>query len=606
MVQANLLHKKKKLITQFTLLITFTVIITLILTGFLFAYMISDSLTQEYKDRMFQDSNTTMEDISDSIDIIDSIYPLIVSNDSLYNFMNQTSQITSQSTSQVTVMEKQMTSILIMNNIWALSYLESVYIYTRNNTIHVAKSDTASKQQENLAVYSQLDSSSSSLSLHTLKDSNSLYFVRKIFNNDTGRSIGTIIITVNRDEWINSLSKNIYPGWFIFLYNDDFELLTQHDSELTSQDISDLKNALKPTLVFSTIKINSKDYLTLSNKSSKLDITATVISPNSQITTKVTTVLRSYLIFASIIIFITVLITLGISRVMTHPIKVLIGYINRISQGNYSEKIRGLDTYEEFYSLELAINNMLDQIHSYHDNILEQNLLLKNSEIKALQEQINPHFLFNVLNTLAWKAEMSDNKEVYQMTIAIGEMLKGTIVQKNSFEIAVSDELKYVGFYNYLQKMRFEDRIHIDFQIDEGIDNCKIPCFSVQTLVENAYTHGLEPKETKGELAIIIRKDGDYVSVTVQDNGVGFKKLPDFSDVMNEDADATNAMSYSKKEARGEDINTDAPLVAHTHVGLRNLNKRLYLMYGAESIMHAESVANVRTAISFKIPYAEI
>lgn len=602
MVQANLLHKKKKLITQFTLLITFTVIITLILTGFLFAYMISDSLTQEYKDRMFQDSNTTIEDISDSIDTIDSIYPLIVSNDSLYNFMNQTSQ----TISQVTVMEKQMASILIMNNIWALSYLESVYIYTSNNTIHVSKSDTANNQQENLSVYSQLDSSSSSLSLQTLKNSNSLYFVRKIFNYDTGRSIGTMIITVNRDEWINSLSKNIYPGWFIFLYNDDFELLTQHDSELTSQNIAELKNSLKPTLVFNKIKINSKDYLTLSNKSPKLDITATVISPNSEITTKVTTVLRSYLIFASIIIIITVLITLGISRVMTHPIKVLIRYINRISQGNYSEKIRGLDTYEEFYSLELAINNMLDQIHSYHDNILEQNLLLKNSEIKALQEQINPHFLFNVLNTLAWKAEMSNNKEVYQMTIAIGEMLKGTIVQKNSYEIAVSDELKYVGFYNYLQKMRFEDRIHIDLQIDEGIDNCKIPCFSVQTLVENAYTHGLEPKETNGELVIIIRKDGDYVSVTVQDNGVGFKKIPDFSNILNDDDDATSSMSSSKKEVRGKDINTDAPLVAHTHVGLRNLNKRLYLMYGAESIMYAESVPNVRTAISFRIPYTEI
>ena len=96
------------------------------------------------------------------------------------------------------------------------------------------------------------------------------------------------------------------------------------------------------------------------------------------------------------------------------------------------------------------------------------------------------------------------------------------------------------------------------------------------------------------------------MSVTVQDNGVGFKKIPDFSNVLNDDDDATSSMSSSKKEVRGKDINTDAPLVAHTHVGLRNLNKRLYLMYGAESIMYAESVPNVRTAISFRIPYTEI
>ena len=86
------------------------------------------------------------------------------------------------------------------------------------------------------------------------------------------------------------------------------------------------------------------------------------------------------------------------------------------------KKINGLEKYSEFNELQTAINNMLDQIHSYHDNILEQRLLLKDSEIKTLQSQLNPHFLFNVLNTLTWKAEMTDNSEISQMVIAIGEI----------------------------------------------------------------------------------------------------------------------------------------------------------------------------------------
>ena len=137
----------------------------------------------------------------------------------------------------------------------------------------------------------------------------------------------------------------------------------------------------------------------------------------------------------------------------------MINYVNRIAQGDYSGNINGLEKYEEFYSLQLSVNNMLDEIHSFHEDITEQKLLLKDSEIRALQSQINPHFLFNVLNAIAWKAEMSDNNEIYDMTIALGELLKATVKSKNDFAIPLSEELKYVKFYSYLQRIRFEDRI---------------------------------------------------------------------------------------------------------------------------------------------------
>ena len=120
----------------------------------------------------------------------------------------------------------------------------------------------------------------------------------------------------------------------------------------------------------------------------------------------------------------------------------MIHNINKISHGNYSEKVSGLEEYEEFYALQVAINDMLDQIHAYHDNVLEQNISLKTAEIKALQSQLNPHFIFNVLNTLAWKAEMSDNSELSQMAIAIGEIFKATTAYRNSQYISIAEELK--------------------------------------------------------------------------------------------------------------------------------------------------------------------
>ena len=287
-----------------------------------------------------------------------------------------------------------------------------------------------------------------------------------------------------------------------------------------------------------------------------------------------------------IIIFIVLLISFAISRYITKPVGTMIHNINKISHGNYSEKVSGLEEYEEFYAIQVAINDMLDQIHAYHDNVLEQNISLKTAEIKALQSQLNPHFIFNVLNTLAWKAEMSDNSELSQMAIAIGEIFKATTAYRNSQYISIAEELKFVKFYIYLQQMRFEDKISVTFDIDKDLDDINIPCFCVQTLVENAYVHGLEPKDTNGHLTISIKKDNEnkFLLINIIDDGVGFEKIPKF--------DINVASKGTTSEAVG----------SRPHIGLKNLNRRLFLMYGEDAVLHIESIPEVRTAISFKIP----
>lgn len=135
------------------------------------------------------------------------------------------------------------------------------------------------------------------------------------------------------------------------------------------------------------------DYLTLSNKLRKVDISATIMAPKSQISRQVNGVLNSYIIVVILIVVLVVMIAFAISRYITRPIGTMINSIKQISNGNYSEKVTGLEEYEEFYYLQVAINDMLDQIHSYHDNVLEQNISLKTAEIKALQSQLNPHFI---------------------------------------------------------------------------------------------------------------------------------------------------------------------------------------------------------------------
>lgn len=430
------LNKRKSLTVQTSLLIILVITVALVISTMLFYYKADMELTVHYRDQMFQESNITMNALSDNIDSIDSIYRLLISNDTIYGFMTSSSK----KPSDYIAAEKQMTSILILNNIWEKNYLRSVYVYTNNKKkFYVSKEDNIITTEENAAVYRNLTEPSPTLTLHTLDTSNDLYFVRTIYNISSGEVIGTMIITINQKEWVNMLTRNITKGWHILMYNNNFETISDYNyDDKSKENIENLKESLDyyNDTVFHQVNFQSMDYLTLSNKLRKVDISATIMAPKSQISRQVNEVLNSYIIVVILIVVLVVMIAFAISRYITRPIGTMINSIKQISNGNYSEKVTGLEEYEEFYYLQVAINDMLDQIHSYHNNVLEQNISLKTAEIKALQSQLNPHFIFNVLNTLTWKAEMSDKHE----TNSIGSLATVTASSENSSDSRWDDQ----------------------------------------------------------------------------------------------------------------------------------------------------------------------
>lgn len=191
---------------------------------------------------MFQESNTTMNVLSDNIDTIDSIYRLLVSSDTIYSFMASSSR----TPSDYIATEKQMTSLLILNNLWEKSYLESVYVYTNyNKRFYVSKNDNMIKREENAAVYRNLTEPSPTLTLHALDGSDDLYFVRTIYNLSSGDVLGTMIVTLNQKSWVNMLTQNISKGWHILMYNNSFETISDYNYDVTSKDrIEALKKSL--------------------------------------------------------------------------------------------------------------------------------------------------------------------------------------------------------------------------------------------------------------------------------------------------------------------------------------------------------------------------
>lgn len=547
---------KKSLRSYITFIITGIIALALLVSGILFYMQTSRTLKGIYQNQMLQQLDTTMNQINEQVSLIDSLYSLFMSNNLIYDSL----ETDAPGSDNITAVEKQMTYLLITNYVWKEKFINSVSIYANNgNTYRVSTSDSLTSSFMEQEVYQKTDKKYPSLVILTpgQEANDTLYFVRNIFSSNTGHPIATMIISIDGAAWMEYLGSSLGKEWFIYLYNEELELFSNPGSSAS---------------------LNMENYLTASGKLNNLDLSAVVVAPKAELQSKLSASLQAYLLIMLLIIFLVLLSAFALSKAFTYPIMRMIGHVNRIAQGHYDESIPATDIYEEFISLTSAFNHLLNQINAYHADNLEKQLLIKNAEIQALQSQINPHFLFNILNTLAWKAQMSDNQELYQMTISIGELLKANVVSNSSSFIPLKEELRYIKCYIYLQKMRFEDKIKVSFDIDASLHDLPVPYFCIQSLVENSFVHGLEPKKGNGKLLVSIQKEKECVEISVQDDGIGFDKIPDLTNIQSSREDA------------------------HTHVGLRNLDRRLFLLYGENARLKITSTPNVITLVAFQIP----
>ena len=550
--------KAKSLRSYAAFMFTGITALALAVTGVFFYAHTARTLRETYQEQMFQQLNNTMSQIGEQVELMDSLYPLFMSNTLIYDSL-ETSSADSYST---TAIERQMTYLLITNYAWKENFIDSVTIYSKGGqTYRVSTVDDPEDTRCVKEIYRDVDKKRPSLQLiRSEEKSGSLYFTRNIFSSSTGDPIATMIISVNGPAWVDYLSRAIDDDWSIFLYNEDFEL-----SSLPGQ----------------SAPFDEREYLTVSEKLDDLDLSAVVVAPRQELQQKLSETLRTYLAVIVFVSAVTLLAAYVLSKVFTRPVMRMIDYVTRISEGHYEESIPATEMYDEFNALTDAFNHLLREINAYHADQLEKQMLLKNAEIQALQSQINPHFLFNTLNTLAWKAQMADNPELYQMVISLGALLKTNILSKSSSYISLEEELRCIKFYIYLQQMRFEDKITVNFDLAPGLQKMQIPCFCLQSLVENAFEHGLEPKKGSGELLISICREDSAVRFSVRDDGVGFTDIPDL-----------DAIQPSAKDS-------------HTHIGLRNLDRRLYLLYGEMARLHIVSEPDVSTEVSFRIPLSK-
>ena len=292
---------------------------------------------------------------------------------------------------------------------------------------------------------------------------------------------------------------------------------------------------------------------------------------------------RLYMSVGCIALVAAVMAILILVRQINDSVNQVVDGIKVIQAGNLNVKIN-VRYHDEIGGIAENINIMADQIKNLIHEVKDVTVKQKNAEIRALEAQINPHFLYNTLDSINWMAIENNQYEISKMIRNLGIILRYSVDESNSI-VSVDRVEDWLEKYIYLQQMRFENKFDFKINVDEKVKNKKIHKLLLQPFIENAILHGLKEKEGCGTLCVDISMSSDekMLNIIIEDNGKGMSK--------------TEKDHYNDMEK--------AVLDDGRSIGLHNVFSRIRMYYGEEAVWNITSIPEMGTVITLKLPVIE-
>lgn len=285
-----------------------------------------------------------------------------------------------------------------------------------------------------------------------------------------------------------------------------------------------------------------------------------------------------YILMAIVLVIAALLFSRFMARSITLPIQKLRDSMKQVQEGDFSVSDVVVNSKNEIGSLTKSFDVMTHRIQDLMEQNIHEQEQKRKSELKALQSQINPHFLYNTLDSIIWMAEGKKNEEVVLMTASLARLLRQSISNEDEV-VPIANEVEYARGYLTIQKMRYKDKLEFQIEVDPSILHIPLIKLVLQPIIENAIYHGLKYKESKGLLIVKgFMKDGNAV-LQVIDDGVGM------------DEETLNHIYERHK------VNYQS-----NGVGVYNVQKRLQLYYGEDYGITYESEVGKGTTATITIP----
>ncbi|RCX16031.1 two-component system sensor histidine kinase YesM [Anaerobacterium chartisolvens] len=408
--------------------------------------------------------------------------------------------------------------------------------------------------------------------------------IRVSKGDDMGVTIGYLLINVKESELYKLLHNFDNQSEELMLVGPDSKIISNKDKSMIGKSF-DLSQISGKSAGNYFTKYNGVDCLIVYSWMKKTGWYLVGIHDTEIILRDSTQYLYIAIIVTSILFLIFVFIITLISRRISRPIIGLYKQMKKVENGDFDVTFdKHSDTMEVdelirgFNVMVYKLNNLINEVYEAEIKKKQLEIEVKQADLEALQQQINPHFLYNTLDCINWMASLEGNENVSNMILALGNYFRSSVHRGKNF-VTVEEEVKNIKDYLYIQSIRYRFKFNADIKVQPEALRCRTMKLLLQPLVENSIIHGIEPKAGTATITIDISISEDRLIIIVSDNGVGMPP------------EVLNKILYALPEKGGS-------------IGLRNVLERLKLYYG-EDTYKIESVKGEGTAVTINIPCFE-
>lgn len=382
------------------------------------------------------------------------------------------------------------------------------------------------------------------------------------------KKLGEMCNSISSENEVVALFDNIGKVYYSSNLNIEFinQLIQKKQLEKDSGYYSLINDQGKSIVVFSK---------TYGNLILVKYIPYSLLASSSEKSLRMSTII---IIIASLAV---IVLSILISYSITLPIKRLVNNMKKVGEGNFNIHIPHISN-DEIGLLTARFNEMTEKVNSLINSEYKLKISKKNAQLRALQAQINPHFIYNALQSISTLAIRKEAPEIYTMTNAIANMLRYSLKSSNDL-VTLSTEIDNMNNYLYVQKVRYSGRLKVDINIEDSVREFMVPRLILQPLIENSIKYGIDDEKPEEAIVISATNEGEFIAITVKDTGRGIDQ--NRLDMIRE---------WLKQD---EDLLDDGE-----HMGIKNVINRMKLIYGEISELTLDSKIGEGTCITLRMP----
>lgn len=398
--------------------------------------------------------------------------------------------------------------------------------------------------------------------------------ISRYMKNSFLQTYGILVMSIDESFFSGSLKELTKDGkGEVYLFNSDKELLYSNSSQQTQEHFDFMRNLEQNQVINQHLFVQG-----VSDKALFKLVSGTSLT---KINDKNRELLQKFVYTGLVSISITAILIALSTSTLLRPLKDLLLGLRRVRSGDFDAQIE-IRTKDELAYIGESFNAMTQRVGQLIKEVYERQLSEREAELKAIQAQLNPHFLHNMLNEIYWKLYLQNEKDTAVLIAALSEMLKYSLMPVHT-PTTLREEIGQIRNYVKLQTELFESDLETIIQIEDRVMECEITRFLLQPLVENVFVHAFRNKISQKVLVIKARECDGFLEIEVTDNGCGM-----------DDAIISNLLEYKRDHLQRSD--------GRESIGVRSVVRRIDLVYGPPYHMTIQSIVESGTTMKLLLP----